>query len=117
MLIRLGYDIEIQLSIPMTVIAVLDVHPSRTKDLRKPDELQISPPSTNEIYTDCFGNICARIAAQQGPLQISGSTLIEDSGDPDPVAPDAEQLDISARLPKVQLCWKPFDCREIPVHG
>jgi hypothetical protein len=43
MLIRLGYDIELQLSMDMTVIAVLNVHLSRTKDLKEPDELQISP--------------------------------------------------------------------------
>jgi transglutaminase-like putative cysteine protease len=102
MLIRLGYDIELHLSIPMTVIAVLNVHPSRTKDLREPDELQISPPATSEVYTDCFGNICTRIAAAQGPLRLSGSTLIEDSGNPDAVGPDARQLDISS-LPKDTL--------------
>jgi hypothetical protein len=102
MLIRLGYDIELQLSIDMTVIAVLSIHPSRTKDLKGPDEVQISPPSTAEIYKDCFGNICTSIAAQQGPLRLFGSTLIDDSGNPDPVDTDARQVPISD-LPKETL--------------
>ncbi len=95
MLIRLGYDIELQLSIPMTVIAVLNVHPSRNKDLREPDELRVSPPSDMEKYLDCFGNICTRIAAPQGPLRLSGSTLIEDSGNPDLTDRDARQAPVS----------------------
>jgi transglutaminase-like putative cysteine protease len=95
MLIRLGYDIELELSIPMTVIAVLNVHPSRSKDLREPDELHISPLSSCEKYLDRFGNICNRIAATQGPLRLSGSTLIEDSGNPDLTGWDAPQIAIS----------------------
>ena len=75
MLIRLGYDIELQLSMPMTVIAVLNVHPSRRQDLREPDEIQIFPPSLSDVYTDVFGNICTRIQAAQGPLRLSTSTL------------------------------------------
>ena len=102
MLIRLGYEIELQLSIPMTVIAVLNVHPSRIKDLREPDEIQISPPADSEQYRDCFGNICTRIVAPQGPLRLSGSTLIEDSGIPEPTGWEAPQLDIS-RLPPETL--------------
>jgi transglutaminase-like putative cysteine protease len=102
MLIRLGYDIELEISVPMTVIAVLNVHPSRMKDLREPDEIQLSPGTTSERYTDCFGNICTRIEAPQGPLRLSASTLIEDSGNPDPVDWNAPQLPVS-RLPKETL--------------
>ena len=102
MLIRLGYDIELEISLPMTVIAVLNVHPSRTKDLREPDEIQISPETTSEKYTDCFGNICTRIDAPQGPLRLRTSTLIEDSGKPDPVDWNAPQIPVG-RLPKEAL--------------
>ena len=85
MLIRLGYDIELQISQPMTVVAVLNVHPSRAADLREPDEIQISPDVPRQQYLDSFGNVCTRIIAPQGPLRLSNSTLIEDSGQPDPV--------------------------------
>jgi len=100
MLIRLGYDIELQLSMPMTVIAVLNVHPSRTKDLREPDEIQISPQTTQERYFDSFGNICTRIQADGGSLRLSNSTLIEDSGEPDPVDWNAPQLPIADLPPE-----------------
>jgi transglutaminase-like putative cysteine protease len=102
MLIRLGYDIELELSIPMTVIAVLNVHPSRSRDLREPDEIQISPGAKSSKYLDSFGNVCTAIEAPQGPLRLSNSTLIEDSGAPDPVDWNAPQLRIS-ELPKEAL--------------
>jgi transglutaminase-like putative cysteine protease len=91
MLIRLGYDIELELSKPMMVVALLSVHPSRTKDLLEPDEIQISPGSAWGEYLDTFGNRCTRIVAPQGSLRLSSSTLIVDSGEPDPVDWNATQ--------------------------
>jgi transglutaminase-like putative cysteine protease len=102
MLIRLGYDIELQISQPMTVVAVLNVHPSRTADLREPDEIEISPEAPTEKYLDSFGNICTRILAPQGPFRLSGSTLIEDSGEPDAVNWDAPQTPVD-QLPTETL--------------
>jgi len=91
-LIRLGYDIELQLFTPTTVIAVLNVHPSRITDLREPDVIEISPDVVQDKYLDSFGNICTRIAAPAGPLRLYNSTLIEDSGEPDAVDWDAPAL-------------------------
>ena len=54
MLIRLGYDIELEISKPMTVVAVLNVHPSRAGDLLEPDEIQISPPVPREAIPRQF---------------------------------------------------------------
>jgi hypothetical protein len=98
MLIRLGYDIELELSQPMAVIAVLNVHPSRTADLIEPDELHLSPGVRRDAYVDSFGNLCTRILAPQGCLRLWNSTLIRDSGDPEPVDRSAEQLSVE-RLP------------------
>jgi transglutaminase-like putative cysteine protease len=100
MLIRLGYDIELQISQPMLVVAVLNVHPSRAADLREPDEIQISPDSPRNPYLDVFGNVCTRIMAPQGPLRLSSSTLIEDSGLPDPVDWDAPQVPVGELPPE-----------------
>jgi transglutaminase-like putative cysteine protease len=94
MQLRLGYDIELELSKPMAVVTVLNVHPSRAKDLLEPDEVNISPEVPAEQYTDSFGNRCLRFLAAQGPLRLSNSTLVEDSGDPDPTPWDARQLPI-----------------------
>jgi transglutaminase-like putative cysteine protease len=102
MLIRLGYDIELELSKPMMVVAVLNVHPSRTADLLEPDDIQISPVAARSEYLDTFGNRCTRILAQQGSLRLSSSTLIQDSGQPDPVDWTAAQVPVE-KLPNETL--------------
>ena len=56
----------------------------RDRDLLEPDELQIEPKIQVEHYIDSFGNRCARFVAPPGPLRLSSTTLVDDSGDPDP---------------------------------
>lgn len=124
MLIRLGYDIELELSQPMTVLAVLNVHSSRWADLVEHDELRLSEGTTCDEYLDSFGNRCARIQAPQGKLRLWNSTLIRDSGEPDPVnwsaghvpitglPPDAMQFLLASRYCEVDrlsdLAWQLF---------
>jgi len=98
MRIRLGYRIELDISKPMAVVATLNVHPSRVPDLLEPDKVQILPEVQVEGFTDLFGNRCIRFLAPQGTIRLSNSTLIEDSGDPDPIPVDARQIPIE-RLP------------------
>jgi transglutaminase-like putative cysteine protease len=94
MLIQLGYDIQFDIPEPAPMVAMLHVHPSRIPDLRAPDELQITPSAPIELYHDSYGNICSRFLAQAGPLRLYNSTLIEDSGEPDPVNPIARQAPV-----------------------
>ncbi len=101
MLIRLGYTIELTISQPMAVVAVVNVHPSRTQDLLEPDEVQIFPQVHCEEFTDTFGNRCVRFQAPAGTLRLSNSTLIEDSGEPDPIPLDARQHPIEELPPDV----------------
>ena len=98
MFIRLGYDIELEISQQMAVVAVLNVHPSRVADLAEPDEIQISQPVRRDEYFDSFGNKCTRILAQPGPLRLWNSTLIEDCGEPDEVNWNAPQIAVD-KLP------------------
>jgi transglutaminase-like putative cysteine protease len=95
MLIRLGYDLQFYLPGPLSYVAQLHVHPSRVGDLREPDLLRVtagnSEVATRE-YRDSFGNICTRYLAPAGNLRMWNSTLIEDSGLPDPVAYDAREV-------------------------
>jgi transglutaminase-like putative cysteine protease len=81
--IRLGYDMRFNIPSPVAMVAMLHVHPSRVADLREPDEMQIDPSVAVETYLDDFGNKCARFLAPAGELKLQGSTLIEDSGEPD----------------------------------
>src|SRR6202000_1250826 len=84
MLIRLGYDIGFNIPSPVTIVAMLHVHPSRQHDLLEPDELRLDPAVPVSSYIDTFGNRCSRFVAPSGHIRLSGSTLIEDSGLEDP---------------------------------
>jgi len=94
MLIRLGYDIQFDVPEPVPMVALLHVHPSRTADLRQPDELQLTPPAPVQMYHDSYGNICSRFVAPCGLVRLHSSTLIEDSGQPDAVNPEARQAPV-----------------------
>jgi hypothetical protein len=104
MFIRLGYDIEFEIPAPVAIVAMLSVHPSRSADLRAPDEMGIEPavPLTN--YNDGFGNRCTRFLAPQGALRLSNTTLIEDSGRPDLVSPNAREHPVD-ELPNETLIY------------
>ena len=92
MLIRLGYDIQFDVPAPLAFVAQLRVHPSRTADLREPDILHVDGGLATHEYSDGYGNICTRFYAPAGHLRLWNSTLIEDSGLPDPVALDAKEI-------------------------
>ena len=94
MLIRLGYDIQFEIPEPVAMVVVLHVHPSRVNDLREPDELTVAPTIKTDSYLDTFGNRCTRFAAPKGPLQLTSSTLIEDSGTPDPANSSAREIPV-----------------------
>jgi transglutaminase-like putative cysteine protease len=98
MLIRLGYDIELEMPQSVALIAVLNVHPSRAADLLEPDDLRLSPEVPRQTYLDSFGNCCTRIVAPRGRFRLWNSTLIRDTGNPDPVDRRAVQVPVE-RLP------------------
>lgn len=101
MLIRLGYDMQFDLTAPLSFVAQLRVHPSRAQDLREVDTLHAEgsngPIPTHE-YSDSYGNICTRFHAPAGQLRLWNSTLIEDSGMEDPVSWGAREV-ATADLP------------------
>jgi transglutaminase-like putative cysteine protease len=102
MLIRIGYDLVFDVPLPVPVVALLKVHPSRVNDLRELDLLRADSATQFECFTDNFGNNACRFVAQPGPLRITNSTLIYDTGEPDPVAPWARELPVQD-LPKDTL--------------
>jgi transglutaminase-like putative cysteine protease len=100
MLIRLGYDIQFDVQSHVPMVALLNVHPSRLKDLREPDRLQVEPHMTGDEYIDSFGNHCRRFLALPGTLRLSNSTLIEDSGLGDAQNPDAREIPVEQLPPE-----------------
>ena len=104
MKIRAGYEISYDCVQPTPMIAMLNVHPSRTQDLVTPDLLLLHPEIPTNSYKDGFGNICHVIRAPKGRLTISADFLIRDSGKPDEVAPDVEQYALE-KLPVETLVY------------
>jgi transglutaminase-like putative cysteine protease len=94
MLIRSGYEIHYDCPAPVPMLLLLSVHPSRAGDLQGPETLQITPDVPTHTFTDTFGNHCTRLLAPAGELQLHGDLIIEDSGLPDAVRPDAQQHNV-----------------------
>ena len=94
MLIRLGYDIQFDTFGEVPIVTLLNVHPSRKKDLCEPDELHTDPVVNIENYEDSFGNHSCRLVAPPGKIRFHNATLIEDSGKPDLEGPDAREIPI-----------------------
>jgi transglutaminase-like putative cysteine protease len=95
MLIRIGYDIQFELPNDTAMVALLNVHPSRMRDLVEPDVLQIEPALAATSYFDDFGNRCTRFLAPKGHLRLASSTLIRDSGEPDAAKLDAREVAVA----------------------
>lgn len=102
MKIRLGYDIAFETPREVAVVAMLHVHPSRMPDLLAPDVLETNAGVAKDEYVDSFGNRCTRLVAPAGELQLCGSTLIVDSGEPDAVGVGAVEHPV-AELPTETL--------------
>jgi transglutaminase-like putative cysteine protease len=100
MLIRLGYDIRFETPAAVPMTALLSVHPSRRQDLREPDRLRVEPDVALDEYVDMFGNVSTRFLAPAGSIRLVNSTLIEDSGAPDPVPYDARELPVGDLPPE-----------------
>ena len=99
MRIRLGYDIQFDTPAPVAMVALLNVHPSRTHDLLEADQLQVESPQHGDMpaappqqFSDSFGNICTRFLAPAGSIRLHSSTIIADSGEADAYEPSAQQL-------------------------
>jgi transglutaminase-like putative cysteine protease len=95
MRIRYGFNIKIDVTQPMTVLTAMDVEQARRGDIVHERPLMTGSVGNIERYTDSFGNLCRRIQALPGTVSLSLEGVIQDSGKPDPVVPDAEQLDVS----------------------
>ena len=104
MLIRTGYDIRFDADVAVPMLALLSVHPSRHRDLRTTHRIVATPDVPLYDYQDGFGNICTRFTIPAGGLELACDVRVEDTGEPDPVAPDARQMPIEA-LPDEVLVY------------
>ena len=104
MKIRIGYDMVYECKQPTPMILMLNIHYSRMADVVAPDHLLTEPAVPLTAYRDGFGNWCTRIVAPAGPIRIFADGIVRDSGRPDEVAPDAQQLAVQD-LPEETLVY------------
>lgn len=90
MLIRVGHEITFDLKEPVAMTLLLSIHPSRQGDVRA-YRSAVTPDIPVHTFTDSFGNLCGRILAPAGQLKLWADGIVEDSGETDPVVPDAIQ--------------------------
>ena len=78
--IRAGFDIAFQVSQPTPMVLTLKVHPSRAKDLLTEDKLVTTPAVPVREYRDGYGNICTRLVAPAGLMELHSDFTVLDSG-------------------------------------
>src|SRR3984893_12930081 len=76
------------------MVLMLSIGPARVRDLLSEHKIRFSPDVASHDYVDVFGNICTRIVAPAGLIEIRNDFRIYDSGLPDAVAPEARQLEV-----------------------
>ncbi len=115
--IRFGYDIAYELPSPTTVVLMLHLRPELTARLRTPETIVISPNVPREIFTDVFGNRCTRLTAPAGLLELSCDAVIDDSGQPAPVALGARELPVADLPPAVMPFLLPSRYCDVELLG
>ncbi len=104
MQIRVGYELIYDCPQPTPMIFILNVHFTRVSDLAGRDDLMVDPPVPMAAYRDTFGNWCTRIVAPVGKTRVFANAIVNDGGEPDVIAPDAQQLAVQD-LPEETLLF------------
>ena len=104
MQIRVGYELVYACPQPTPMILTLHIHHTRVADIVVPDHLITTPsvPITN--YRDGFGNWCSRLVAPPGEFRLFADAVVNDTGAPDVVAPQAQQHAVQ-ELPEETLVF------------
>ena len=86
------------------MLLMLSVRPERGADLLTEHRIQLSNEIPSRDYRGLFGNVCTRLVAPAGLLEIRNEFVISDNGLPDEVSPRAEQWPIDC-LPDEALVY------------
>jgi transglutaminase-like putative cysteine protease len=94
MLIRYGYEVTFSCSQRTPMICLLDERPECAPAIRYQSGLLTQPITPTSVYTDDYGNRVRRFVAPAGDLTISRMAIVEVSGEPDPVVPNARAIPV-----------------------
>src|SRR3984893_16774323 len=106
MLIRYGYELTFNCAEPALMVCLLDAHRDQAHNIRYETPFETTPAISTETYLDTFGNHVRRFIAPAGDLTIRRDAIVEDSGQPDPVKLDAEEIAVE-HFPNDPLFFPP----------
>ncbi|HTV77816.1 MAG TPA: transglutaminase family protein [Steroidobacteraceae bacterium] len=92
MFIRFGYELVYATPVPTHMILMLQTHLGRGQQYVVADSMQVNRTLPRSTFTDSFGNTCTRLELPAGPTRITADAVIEDSGEPGPTSPAADEL-------------------------
>ena len=85
MQIRVGYELIYDCPQQTPMVLMLNIHHTRAGDIVVPDRMIADPLVPMTAYRDGFGNWCTRIVAPAGRLRLTANSLLNDTGEPDPI--------------------------------
>ena len=91
MQIRVGYELIYDFPQQTPMVVMLNIHHSRANDIVVPDLMTAEPNVPLAPYRDGFGNWCTRLLAPPGRLRLSATAVLNDTGQPDPIATEDHQ--------------------------
>ncbi|QHQ36853.1 transglutaminase-like domain-containing protein [Algicella marina] len=92
MLIRVGFEIEIDSSAPVPMLLALSIHSRQAGRQFGEDCVRTGDHASGHVYLDRFENRITRIVAPGGPLRLWSDCVIESDGQPDIQNPSARQM-------------------------
>jgi len=94
MQIRVGFEMIYDCPQPTPMLFNVKVHMTRASDLVGRDDLVVDPPIPIAGYRDSLGNWCTRFVAPKGRTRVSADAVVNDTGTPDVIVPQAQQLSV-----------------------
>ena len=107
MLIRVGFEISYGAVAETPMVVMMRIHPSRARDIVGEETIVTDPDVRIRYYHDSFGNICGRLTAPPGGITFRGHALVRDTGLPDAVVPEAQQMPVEQLPDEVLLYLMP----------
>ncbi len=86
MQLRVGYELIYECPQPTPMVLMLNIHHTRAGDIIVADRMTVDPFVPASSYRDGFGNWCTRLVAPAGRLRLSANAVLNDTGEPDPIA-------------------------------
>ena len=104
MLIRVGFEIRYEAVAAIPMVIMMRIHPSRERDIVGEETIITEPDVRIRYYHDSFGNVCGRLTAPPGGITFKLDALVRDTGLPDAIVPEVQQMPIE-QLPDEVLLY------------